>query len=191
MSKIPAQVREEVSRSILQHAVELGWEDLSNTQKSAQYERWANSPEIGGRLSDYIPVERVRVWIKDGPMKEFKRAQRGLGPYADLAPANKRQEEEICKRVLGASWHILEDSVEVKPNRFDAENDEMRLTVFWGTQTDLKHLVWAFLNHTHPENSRLVIVSTQSEPTTTMSRARNARIAERLNTRIDYISLGG
>ncbi len=189
MSRIPRHIREEISRSILKRAVEIGWEDLPNSKRSSYYEEWASNPKIGGRLSDYVPPERIRVWIKDGPMKEFKRAKRGLGPYADLAPKAQKHEEEISEKALGQGWQVVDGSIRVKPNRFDAERDDERVTVLWGTRIDLKHLVWAWLNHRHPEDCRLVLVKTQAEPLASTTRAKHDVLAKRLGTEIRYVSL--
>ena len=189
MSRIPRHVREEISRSILKRAVEVGWEDLANSKRSAYYEEWAASPDIGGRLADYVPPERIRVWIKDGPMKEFKRAKRGLGPYADLAPKAQNREQEITEKAFGQDWNVVDGSVNVKPNKFDVQRDDERITILWGTRIDLKHLVWAWLNHPYPEHCRLVLVNTQSEPLTSAARTKHDILANRLGTEIRYVTL--
>lgn len=140
-------------------------------------------------MANYVPPERIRVWIKDGPMKEFKRAMRGLGAYADLAPKAANKENEIARKALGQSWNVIEGSINVKPNRFDAEHDDERITVFWGTRIDLKHLVWAWLNHRHPEDCRLVIIETQNEPLTSSAKADDVILSKRLGTSIAYVTL--
>lgn len=189
MSKLPKHIRDDISRLVLKRAVEVGWEDLPNKRKSELYEDWAADPKIGSRLAEYIPTERIRVWIKDGPMKEYKRARRGLGPYADLVPEGKRYEELICQKVLGSGYRLLQSSIDVKPNRFDAECEHELITVIWGNVIDLKHMVWAWLNHPYEQFAVLVLLNSRTEPLTSTVRSRTDGIAKRLGTEIVYLSI--
>ena len=189
MTKLPPHVRRDIARMIYERANELGWEDLTNREKAMRYEQWAADPDIGGRLADYIPVERIRVWIKDGPMKEFKRAVRGIGPYSDLVPERKRFEQIIAGKLLGEEYKVLEASIDVKPNRFTAESDDKSVTVIWGNVPELKHLVWAWLNHPSPQDARLVLVNSILQPITSAVEAQAKEIGDRLGTEIRYVTI--
>ena len=49
------------------------------------YTQWVESTNpIGRILAPYMTPEAARSWIKDGPMKEYSRANRGAGRYAEL-----------------------------------------------------------------------------------------------------------
>ncbi len=76
-SPVPRKVEDLVCRKIFSDMAALSWEGLGHTARSEQYERWVSSADVGDRLSLYMPVERVRVWIKDGPVKEYPRARWG------------------------------------------------------------------------------------------------------------------
>jgi hypothetical protein len=189
-ARIPAEIRVEISKKIMAHAVELGWEDLNLSERSSQYEKWATDPEIVALLSPHIPRERIRVWIKDGPMKEFVRARRGIGSYASYVPRDKPFEELIISRIFGVGWVLVPDSVNVKPLRFVTQNPETEdtSTVLWGTKTDLKHIVWAYLNMPASVDARLVLVATPQEPISANERRHMDRIASRLRSRFDYVT---
>lgn len=189
MSKLPKHIREDISRIVLKCAAEVGWDDLSNNRKSDFYEAWAADPKIGGRLAEYIPTERIRVWIKDGPMKEYKRAIRGLGSYADLVPEMKRYEEIICRKIMGSDYLPLRSSIDVKPNRFDAESANDLVTIIWGNVIDLKHMVWAWLNHPNAAHARLVLINSRTEPLTSTVRSCTERLEKRLGTQINYLTI--
>lgn len=189
MSKLPAHIREDVSRAILKRAGKLNWDDLSNRQKSEIYETWVTDADIGQKLALYIPLERIRVWIKDGPMKEYKRARRGLGPYAGLVPEAKEYEKIICRKVMGAGYRVLEASIDVKPNRFDAESQDEVVTIIWGNAIDLKHMVWAWLTHPNPAHAKLVLVHSLSQPLTPSIRTQTNVVVERLGAEIAFLNI--
>lgn len=189
MSKIPKALRDEIVALVYREAADLSWEDLSNQQKSSIYERWAADPDIGGRLSEYLARPRVRVWIKDGPMKEYKRASRGLGPYAEYMESHRSYERDVCSRALTSQWEIREGSVDVKPNQFVAVLSGTEKRVFWGTEFELKHLVWAYLTSPDPDRSLIVLVETRQHPMGHFARRQHETISNRIGAEILHISL--
>lgn len=54
-------------------ADELGWQGLTCVQKSPHYEAWTRDSELGGRLSYYMDLRRIRIYLKDTIMKGYIR----------------------------------------------------------------------------------------------------------------------
>lgn len=70
---LPGSVRIQLRARLFAAANELGWNGLTPQERSAAYARWAASEEIGGVLSRYMPLERIRVYIKDSLLKSYAR----------------------------------------------------------------------------------------------------------------------
>jgi hypothetical protein len=189
MARLPKNVREAISRRILERASSEDWPDLTNNEKSRLYEEWVQDPNIGGRLSEYIARSRVRVWIKDGPMKEYSRAARGLGPYAHLMPDQPSYEFDIARGVLGEGWTPIDGTITWKPNQFQARSGDRRIHIYWGTERDLKHLVWAYVTHTNDADPRIVVAVTQQHPVGDQKLALHKSIGEKIGTEISYVIL--
>src|SRR5689334_15467206 len=83
---LPDEIERRIVSQLFQDADQMDWAHLSATARSAQYAKWVQDPEVGGRLTQFITPEQARVWIKDGPMKEWARAVSGIGKYAPLVP---------------------------------------------------------------------------------------------------------
>src|SRR3712207_1110938 len=95
----------------------LGWGELTMGERSLQYARWLEEPEVGGRLAAFMTPAKARVWIKDGPAKEYQRAVAGVGRYAHLTASRTGEPARIVTRVLGSGWSADVESVRVKPLR--------------------------------------------------------------------------
>src|SRR4051794_32064006 len=65
----------------------MDWEHQSLAERTRQYARWTRDARVGGVLTRYMTAEAARSWIKDGPMKEYPRARRGAGRYAEFGHA--------------------------------------------------------------------------------------------------------
>lgn len=187
MERMPADVRARVAKTILERSIAAGWEDLNSRQRSGLYNAWVVDPQIGGVIGEYLPPEKIRVWIKDGPMKEYARARRGLGPYAQYVPDVEPMEEEITSRVLGAGWHFVPGSVDVKPSRFRASDGETTVAVIWGMPSDLKHIVWAWLISSNLYEVLMVVITSPYQPLTRDERAEIRRMSRKLGTAITVI----
>jgi hypothetical protein len=135
MSEIPTDVREAVIKECYQRAAELDWEALGNRDRSRTYDTWLDDPAIGRPLTAFLSRDRARVWLKDVPMKEYSRAQAGVGPYARFATMRATDPTTLAKQALGNEWRADLDSVRVKPNR-------MRVI---GPGGDTHLMIWA--NH--------------------------------------------
>ncbi|EYR65311.1 hypothetical protein N866_00125 [Actinotalea ferrariae CF5-4] len=162
MADVPALVRREVIQRLYAHMDRLRWEEITHREKSDAYERFVNDPEIGGRLTRYIGSDKIRVWIKDGPAKEYGRALEGVGSYASYSTRMYPSPQRFVAQVLGPEWRVRDGSVDDKPMRCwaEADHDSARY-VIWGPLTGLKDLVWqAVLHRTDHWDSEPVICVT-------------------------------
>src|SRR5260370_25246751 len=106
---LPEETYERVVTRLLQAAHRLDWPHLSVTARSAQYAKWVQDPEVGGRLMQFMTPEQARVWIKDGPMKEWARAVSGIGKYTPLVSRPGATASQLVHRALGPSGHVRGD----------------------------------------------------------------------------------
>lgn len=189
MSKIPKHVREEVAREVYKRASAIGWEDLTLQERTRQYEAWANDDAIGKRIAQYVSPEKVRVWIKDGPMKEYSRARRGLGAYASHMKSAKPTESVIVGRLYGDKWFVKEGSVGVKPANFVATDGSREERLFWGAPSQLKHLVWAWLVDEESAVRRIVVVGSAEAPLTVDWRRHCMSVSRRIGAEINLVEI--
>lgn len=191
MSQIPTNVREAMIRRLYADAERLDWENLSVAEKSKQYAKWLEDEGVGGVLLRFKPSEPVvRVWIKDGPMKEYSRAILGVGPNARYIDNPRCTPESVVSAALGAEWTVVPESVEVKPARCRASGPEGERVVIWGKNEDFKYLVFAGLELliSGVEAASIAVVETAANPTGTNERERMRRIAERCGIELRFIN---
>lgn len=147
MAKIPEELRREVIAALYASFDEMQWEERTQAERSVAYGRFVDDPEIGGRLALHIPLDRVRVWIKDGPAKEYRRALEGVGPFAKFTNRRTSGPKGVVAGVLGKSWSVVEGSVRDKPLRCFAQRGDKRRLVVWGPESTLKDLFWHVACH--------------------------------------------
>lgn len=163
--KIPDDVRSEVIKEIFSRAALEKWEDLNSPGRTNLYNAWVSDPNIGRKLAPFLVDHEIRLWIKDGPMKEYGRARRGLGPYAKYIKTSVDVERQIALGVFGPGWTIVPGSISVKPAQFSViDDEESRIDVLWGNFSDLKHLIWAWLNRRDGGESKIVVLSSRTQP---------------------------
>ncbi|GAC1526621.1 MAG: hypothetical protein NVS3B1_16230 [Marmoricola sp.] len=142
---LPAAVRADVVRALYADADSLGWATLGPQAKTAAFNRWVEDARVGGLLASYMTPEQARLWIKDGPMKEWARAMRGTGRFADFGRQGGTGPDDIVARALGAGA-IIDGALGTKPPHCRAKtSDGAGAYVTWGDAGSLKHLVWAAL----------------------------------------------
>ncbi len=97
-------------------------------------------------LTRYMTPEAARSWIKDGPMKESARAQRGTGRYARFGRAATTTTTIIVVRAaLGPDASVLAGSEGVKPDHCIATRGDDSAYVTWGYASNFRNLLWAAL----------------------------------------------
>jgi hypothetical protein len=191
MSGLPPELRDRVTRKLYASAAQIDWENLSAAEKTAQYRRWVADPQIGGELTRFVPEDSARVWIKDGPMKEYARAHFGVGSFAHLVDAPRCTPETVVRAVYGENWQVVDGSVEIKPARCSANGPDGQALVLWGSAADFKHLVWAALEATAVGDNRSVtiaVVESPARPTPHPERQRLQAIAARCGFAVRHIN---
>ena len=143
LTTVPKEIRHEVVRELYRQVETMHWELMSPQQKSQQYARWINDPAIGGRLTQFQSAEDARVWLKDGPMKEFARALDGVGPFAEFTTRRLSGHDELVRRALGEGWFIEPGSEGEKPLHCLASDGAKSRYVCWGEPGKFRDLVWA------------------------------------------------
>ncbi|WP_406285153.1 hypothetical protein [Embleya sp. NBC_00896] len=188
---ISSEIEMSIVGSLYVEAERLGWTYLPDGERTAAYDRWVADPEIGGRLTLFLKTpEKVRVWLKDGPMKERARAVYGHGKYASLVPNPAKAVNNLVIQALDADWVPDLETVRIKPMRLIARkgDDEIRFT--WGPARDLKHLVWAALNAKASGDAIpwvLCVVGSFVKPTPDEERNHHVRIAECAGLRLAHV----
>jgi hypothetical protein len=145
-SLLPEETQAAVVTAIYQDADDHGWDNLSPADRSAVYDGWINNPRVGGILTRYMTPEQARSWIKDGPMKEYSQAKRGMGRYAEFGRTGGTSPADIVRTALGPRAVIVTGSQRVKPFRCLAETREgQQVLVVWGEARNFRNLLWAAL----------------------------------------------
>ncbi|NCD19677.1 MAG: hypothetical protein EOL89_06810 [Actinobacteria bacterium] len=145
---MPDDVRREVAARLYTRLDALRWEELSDRKKSVEYGKFVADPAVGGRLAPFLGADRIRVWIKDGPAKEYVRALEGVGSYVEYTRRAYTSHQDFIASVLGDGWVVREGSVEDKPMRCWVDSaDKDSKFVIWGDFRGLKDLIWQAVLH--------------------------------------------
>lgn len=190
--RIPKEVETKVVSKLYADATALDWAHLTPQQHSAQYTKWVQDPNVGGRLLEYLTNQDARVWIKDGPMKEWSRSISGVGKYAALVDGSYDMQDKLVRKALGEGWVALSGSQRIKPLRLVASKDEQEMVLTWAPASGLKHLVWAALSADAEGDARewvLCIIGTFTKPTPANEKQAHQRLATRCGLRLVHIDL--
>lgn len=188
---LPDRVSEKIVSVLFAEAQRAGWEGLGVQDRSKLYSAWVQ-PEnpVGSLLLPFMTAEEARVWIKDGPMKEYVRASNGVGKFARHIKAPRASQDEVLKRALGAGWSVVSGSLKTKPMRAQADSGEETIVFTWGPARDLKHLVWAALQARADGDIKrwvLVVVDTVTNSTPSDVQARNHRVARSCGLEVIHV----
>jgi len=185
---LPGDQLASVVSSLYADAEELDWEHQPPAERTRQYARWIRDDRVGGILTRYMTAEAARSWIKDGPMKEFSRARRGAGRYAEFGEATGTSPEDVVRHALGDDWRIG-GRVGVKPFHCEAAHSGERAFVVWGPAPNFRHLVWAALRWAVDHSGRAVVVVTDlpERPTPEGEAAWHKKVAERCGLEIAHM----
>jgi hypothetical protein len=189
---IPDGIEKRIVARLFQDAESLDWAHLSPPARSAQYAKWVQEPEVGGVLTKFMTPEQARVWIKDGPMKEWARAVSGIGKHASLVHRPGATAAQLVHRALGPGWDVSDGTQRIKPLRVNAIHDGEEVTFAWGPERDLKHLVWAALKagaDGDPIPWVLCVTSTFTTPVPANVRQAHLRLAARCGLRINHVTI--
>jgi hypothetical protein len=181
-----------IVRRLFAEAESLHWTQLPPAQRTDQYNRWVQEPEIGGRMQGFMTPEEARVWIKDGPMKEYSRAFYGVGKYSPFISNPAAGVGSLVRLALGADWEADLTTRQIKPLRLIARRGEEENHFTWGPARDLKHLVWRALTE---EASRadgipwvLCLVGSFENPIPPDEQAENLRLGKRCGLHVVHVA---
>lgn len=190
---VPRNARDAVIRRVYADAQKAGWEHLTQDAKARWYDRWTSDEQVGGILASHLGPERVRTWLKDGPLKHYATARSGIGPYAKFADVTGPTPQRVAKAVLGKSWAVDESTITTKPLRFQATRGDDRAVVAYGPSRKFRDLLWAALNDAvdvrTPSRAVVAIVDDDISPTPHSERHQQQRIADRCNIEIRWAAL--
>lgn len=186
---LPREQLASVVTTLYADAEMLDWEHQPPAERTRQYARWIRDIRVGGILTRYMTAETARSWIKDGPMKEFGRARRGAGRYAEFGKATGTSPEDVVRHALGDSWHIVDGRVGVKPFHCEAIYADERAFVAWGPSANFRYLVWAALRWAVDHSGRAVVVVTDlpERPTAESEAALHQKLAERCGLEVAHM----
>ncbi|WP_416562976.1 hypothetical protein [Nocardia testacea] len=194
---IPHDLEMDVVRLIYAEGGEEARTGVSDYQRTQLYQKWTSDSRIGGRLLPFLGTDdNIRVWIKNGPIKELSRAVFGVGKYKDLVRNPASSVDVLVHKAVGAGWMVNVDSLAIKPLRVliqREDNEEIDQWFAWGRVNDFKHLVWAALKAQAEGDSRpwaLCTVGAFGGRATAEKEEVHKQIADRLGVGLTHVTDG-
>jgi hypothetical protein len=185
---LPRHVRDVVLPAVYRKADEVNWQTLSPKSRNDQFTQWVDDPAVGGELANYFTTHGMRVWLKDGPMKEYLRAKRGQGPYARFVPTTYQSADEIVTEACGRDWYIAQGSQGTRPEHCIATNGTSTRYVCWGPTIDFKDLLFAALNAAD-ETSIIVLLHDPNETISSDRQNKYSELAHRAGAKLTHMAL--
>jgi hypothetical protein len=191
MSELSDEMRRDVIAEVYRQAAEMDWDGLSLRERTTVYNRWLDHPAIGGQLTRFKSREEARVWLKDGPMKEYARARNGIGPYSQFALTRFPDPGQIARLVLGDDWDVIKDSVRKKPNRCLVYDGREERLMIWAPPNAFPDIMWAGLNAVADEEPSpvLVVAMVHGSPLDMGEQRRNAQIGQLAGLEVRHVTL--
>ncbi|WP_424183982.1 hypothetical protein ACOBQX_18770 [Actinokineospora sp. G85] len=190
-SPVPPDVRDTVIRELYRRVQKLDWDEMTAQEKSACYAEWVGDPGIGFALADYQTAEGMRVWLKDGPLKEYARALEGVGQYARYTSKRLTPPSEFIPTVLGPGWAPVSRSVGEKPMHCTASDGTSERYVCWGKPGTFRDLLWAGVNKAIDSPATpLAIVTTREDGKQISEQDRNwfLRLGEHCGIEVAFVT---
>lgn len=186
---VPQEIRESVLRELYRQADSLDWEDVPVRQKTSHYRQWVEDPSIGGRLADFYTAEGMRVWLKDGPLKEYARALENFGPFAKYANKRLSPPSEFITEILGDSWTVQPESIREKPMHCLITNGHEHRYVCWGRPHTFRDLLWAAVNKAVSSHLRplIVVYLTDGKSVSDNQKSLHQKIAKHCELDLAYV----
>lgn len=142
---LPPRVHESVVRAIYADADRLGWQTLPHAGRTETFNRWIADERVGGTLTRFMTPEQARSWIKDGPMKEYGRALRGAGRFAEYGRHGGTGPVDVVRHALGPDAVVVTGSLGSKPLHCIGEVNGASAYIAWDHDRNFKNLLWAGL----------------------------------------------
>jgi hypothetical protein len=185
---VPEKIRAEVLRELYRQVGTLDWEELPLRAKTTYYTRWVEDDTIGGVLADYMTADGMRVWLKDGPLKEYARAVESFGSYARYVTKRLTPPSEFIPHILGADWRVRSESIREKPMHCKATDGSRERYVCWGRERNFRDLVWAALNEAveSAERPLIVVFTTDDSPVESEKSTRFRLVAQHCGLDVNF-----
>jgi hypothetical protein len=186
---VPREQLSTVIAALYEDAERLDWETLSPADRTKTYSRWVEDARVGGVLTRYMTPEQARAWIKDGPMKEFSRAQRGAGRYARFGRPVGTTATDVVRHALGGDAMVSSGTEGVKPFHCLAEIGTRTAYVTWGEARNFRNLLWAALRAavTDGLESHIVVTEPPDHPTSTDGAQQHKALAARCGLSVHHM----
>lgn len=191
---VPDHVRDEIVPILYREALKMRWESLPQADRTRAYNQWAARKDIGGVLAGHLgSPNRVRSWLKDGPLKHLTNARAGAGPYTKYVDASESLPDKITAAVLGQGWEPVDGTHRTKPLRFDASDGHDTVTVVHGPARKFRDLAWSALctevDDTNPATTVVVVTETAGEAVPPTERNRQLALADRCRLALSWVEL--
>lgn len=179
-----------IVRRVYADALRLDWLHLRPSTRTEQYQKWLDDKNVGGELQQWMSHRAASTWLKDIAIKELARALAGVGDFARLLSVHPWSAKVIVDRALGVNWSVVEGTTQPKPMSVvarDGTGNEFR--IYWGSQKDFKHLLWAALTvweRTKAEGT-IVVFDTVEGPVSKSRQDRMRRLAIRAGFGVKFI----
>lgn len=171
-------------------ADEIGWTALTPQERTRHYAQWVDAPDVGKILTGYMSPEQARSWIKDGPMKEYANACRGIGRYARFGRQGGTGPVDVAVAALGPGASVVSGSQGVKPPHCLAE-DESGSTSYlvWGGPGNFRNLLWDALRTSVANGlpAHVVILEPPGRPTPSVEAKTHRAMAHRCKLGLHYL----
>lgn len=105
---VPENIRRDLRARLWAEADKLDWPRLPLATKSRHYEAWAKVEDIGGILSRYMALPKVRLYLKDSLLKDYVRSRSNDGTRP-LQAAGVASDAVITERFIKPHGVRLED----------------------------------------------------------------------------------
>jgi hypothetical protein len=189
-SLLPAAQLAAVVTALYREAGDVGWATLSPSDRSRLYDQWVDEPRIGKILTSYMTPEAARSWIKDGPMKEYANARRGIGRYARFGMHGGTGPSDIVVAALGPGAAVVSGTEGVKPPHCQASTAAGKVTYLaWGEASNFRNLLWAALRAAVIEElpAHIVVLEPPGQPTPAADRKTHSLMAKRCRLEVHYV----
>ncbi|GAA3462115.1 hypothetical protein ACFFSW_14170 [Saccharothrix longispora] len=186
---MPKEVKDSVIRELYRQVGSLDWEAVPTRQRTAYYTRWVEDEAIGGELADYYTAEGMRVWLKDGPLKEYARALENFGSYAAYATKRLSPPDEFVTELLGDRWTIKPGSLGEKPMHCTVIDQTRERYVCWGRPRTFRDMLWAAVNNavTAPSKPLIVVYVTDDAEVEEQQKQRHELIAKHCSLDLAHV----
>ena len=192
MPILPTTIEARVVAKLYRDAELKNWAHGGPSSHNRQYRAWLDDPEVGGILAGFMKRDDARVWIKDGPMKEYARARAGVGRYKVHIANQHSAAARVASAALTRGWSVVPGSQRIKPLSCIVENGDERKRLFWGPSKDFKHLLWAALLHHASgatESAHLAVVESVGHQVDAALRRQHQTMANRYDFGISHVRI--